>query len=136
MLPFPKWRRILDYLRTRFEGVPVRFLGGPLDRAVGLEISEEEYMTAIPLNRLALIMQEAKLLVTVGNGMSHLSAAMQTPTFLFYQACLGTHYILPRGNLRMRYVHVDPGTVNPTGILMALKKVVDEMERKGYFQGK
>lgn len=132
MLPWPKWKPILRFLRTRFksDGTTIKFLGAPTDRVPpeeGLEISEEEYMTGIPLNRLALIMRYARLLVTVDNGMSHLAATQETPTFLMYPACLGTHYIVPRGNPNMRFVQIDPVHVTPASITYSMGVVMKEL---------
>src|SRR6266567_4137568 len=77
-------------VRESYPEVPIRFLGAPSDMdTVNSEslyahniIRSGECMFGIPLNRLALIMQKARLLVTIDNGMSHLGASQETPTFL------------------------------------------------------
>lgn len=121
MLPWYKWEPILRYLRTW--NTPIRFLGSKADRAPNfLEITSEEYLTGVPLNRLALIMRAAKFVVTLDNGMSHLAASQDAATFLFYPACLGQHYILPKGNRYLAYVHMDP-------VYVATPQIIQQMQR-------
>lgn len=123
MLPWYKWEPILRYLRSL--AIPIRFLGSDADRFPNfLEIRSEEYMTAVPLNRLAQVMREAKLIVTLDNGMSHLAASQSAPTFLFYPACLGLHYILPKGNRFCSYVHMDPVHVSTAQIILQMRRVI------------
>jgi ADP-heptose:LPS heptosyltransferase len=85
-------------------------------------------MLHIPLNRLALIMQHAKLVVTIDNGMSHLAASQSANTFLMYPQCLGTHYILPIGNPNLEYVQMNPVYVSPAQLLFGLKKAVERFK--------
>lgn len=126
MLPWHKWEPILRYLRKEFDGVPIRFLGSPTDRAP-LSISEDEYLTGVPMNKLALIMRHARLLFTLDNGMSHLAASQETPTFLLYPRVLGLHYIAPVGNPNVRIIHMDPNIVHPMEIIKGLKMVVPQI---------
>lgn len=134
MLPWAKWIPMLNLLREEFPNNNIRFLGAPADVIPDGYLHKitqpGEYMRGIPLNDLALIMKRAKLLVTVDNGMSHLGASQETPTFLFYPRCLGTHYILPIGNPNMSYVHMDPVTVNPAQLRFALNHFIQKIKHK------
>lgn len=118
MLPWPKWKVILRLLRTY--GYPIRFIGGMKER-IPLEISEDEYLLGTSLNRTALIMQQAKLLMTVDNGMSHLAASQELSTVLTYPSCLGLHYILPIGNRNLMYVQCDPYTVDTARLVAVMR---------------
>lgn len=135
MLPFIKWKPIVNLLRERFPDTPIRFLGSPTDMlpngyAEGI-VQPGEYMLGIPLNRLALIMKHSKMVVTVGNGMSHLAASQGAPAFVLYQRCLGPHYIMTWGNENLLdWMHMDPGTVNPREIYYRLSKVIEKMQSK------
>lgn len=124
MLPWKTWVPILRYLRAL--DIPIRFLGGPDDRAP-LEISEDEYLRAIPMPMLANVMRKARVLVTVDNGMSHMAASQLTPTFLFYPVALGTHFILPRGNRYMKYIHMNPVSLEPGLVLRHMKEWIPQM---------
>lgn len=104
MLSWAHWIPILSMLRQVGD---LAVLGGPTDRAP-LPITEDEYYTAIPLERLARMMRDARLLVTVDNGMGHLAATQGTPTCLFYPKALGIHYIVPSGNPNLFLIHMDP----------------------------
>lgn len=109
MLPWPKWIPILEMLQKRFPHNAIRFLGGPQDRApetVG--ILEEEYMTGIPLNRLAQIMAVAKLVFTIDNGMGHLASSQRAREIVLYPSCLGLYYIVPYGNPNLGVIQVNP----------------------------
>lgn len=135
MLPWKKWPLMLHELRKQFPVSPIRLLGAPDDK-VPDELYELFFslgispMFGVPLNRLALIMKKAKLLVTIDNGMSHLAASQETPTFLMYPQCLAPYYILPIGNPNMVYIQMNPVTVNPDKLHQALqfsiKKLVKE----------
>jgi len=128
MLPWEKWKPILKYIRERFPTTPIRFLGASTDMvpngyAMGL-VEAGEYMLGIPLNRLALIMQKAKLLVTIDNGMAHLAATQETPTFEMYPMCLAPYYILPVGNPNLYWVQMDPMKVVSEYLLKHLEYAV------------
>jgi len=135
MLPWDKWRMMLLELRKQYPAHPIRVLGAPEDK-IPDELDELcvqngiEPMFGIPLNELALIMRNAKLLVTIDNGMSHLAASQETPTFLMYPMCLGTHYILPIGNPNMVYVQMNPVTVKSEYLHMALQFAIKKFKEK------
>jgi hypothetical protein len=131
MLPWNKWAPIIRFLRSF--GYPLRFIGGPNDRAP-LDISEEEYLLGVNLNQTARIMQRARMLVTVDNGMSHLAASQELPTFLFYPLVLGTHYILPIGNPNLVYVHMNPVTLDMGEAMHALRQTSDHLIKRSRFE--
>lgn len=134
MLPFAKWIPMLKYLREKFPNKPIRFLGAPTDNLIPDDIGivyPGEYMLGIPLNRLALIMRNASLVVTIDNGMSHLAASQETPTFLMYPRCLSPTYILPIGNPNLAWTQMDPVTVNPKELLHKLEFAVNQLNIKG-----
>lgn len=124
MLYWQTWEPIIRYLRTL--KYPLGFIGGEKERAP-LAISEDEYLLGIDLNKTARIMQHAKLLVSVDNGMGHLAASQETPTFLFYPLCLGLHYILPIGNPNLVYAHVAPTSIDVAQILRVMKESVPRL---------
>jgi ADP-heptose:LPS heptosyltransferase len=129
MLPWDKWLPMIKLLRESYPDNPIRFLGAPTDM-ISFEsdyshiVQDGEYMLGIPLNKLAIIMKHAKLLVTIDNGMSHLAASQKCPTFLMYPQCLGLHYILPIGNPNLVYVQMNPMTVNPGKLEQGLKYAI------------
>jgi hypothetical protein len=131
MLPWDKWKPILDFLREKFPDTPILFLGADTDKYTqgkGL-IRDREYLMGIPLNRLALVMQKAKLLVTIDNGMAHLGATQEVPTFEMYPKALGLHYILPIGNPNLVFAHMNPVTVDPLYLANALEYAVNKFEK-------
>jgi hypothetical protein len=132
MLPWHKWRPLLKLLRETFPTTPIRFLGAPTD-VLPEELKFDPLASAmfgIPLNRLALIMQKAKLLVTIDNGMSHLAASQETPTFLMYPRCLGPHYICPVGNPNLHWVHMEPTAINPAQLVYSLRFAINKFKAK------
>jgi hypothetical protein len=137
-LPTDKWKPILNLIRKEYPNFPVRFLGAPehiedVDKnnmyAKDI-VGPGECMFGIPLNRLALIMQKAKLLVTIDNGMSHLGASQETNMFLMYPRCLGPHYILPLGNPNLVWCHMEPVHVNPAQICHGLSHAISKFKTK------
>lgn len=136
MLPFDKWKPLLKLIREQYPDTAIRFLGAPSDMdTVNKEnlyakdiVRPGECMFGIPLNRLALIMQEAKLLVTIDNGISHLGASQETPTFLMYPRCLSPHYICPVGNPNLVWVHMDPVHVSPAQLRHGLAYAINKFK--------
>lgn len=119
-LPWHKWEHIIEFLRTLGR---IGVIGAEGDRTP-LEISEDEYYTGLSLNKVALMLRDCKVLVTIDNGMSHLGASQSAPTVLFYPACLGEHWILPVGNPNASAIHVDPHKVAPGILLRQVKEVI------------
>lgn len=119
-LPWHKWEHIIKFLRTLG---PIGVLGGPDDRTP-LTISEDEYYTGLSLNKVALMLRDAKLVVTIDNGISHLAATQLAPTVLFYPECLGTYWILPIGNPNASAIQIDPHKVAPGVLLKQAKEVI------------
>jgi ADP-heptose:LPS heptosyltransferase len=101
------WAHWLPILALGRQLGKVVVLGGPDDRAE-LPISEDEYYTGIPLELVARMMRDAKVLITLDNGMGHLAATQGTPTVLFYPMALGLHYIVPAGNPNCYVLQMDP----------------------------
>jgi len=107
MLSWAHWFPILEMCRQLG---PIGVLGGPNDRAP-LPISEDEFYTGLPLPLIANMMKDAKLLITIDNGMGHLAGTQGTPTILFYPSCLGQHWIYPLNERGKLYIHqMDPST--------------------------
>lgn len=110
MLSFAVWLPILALARQLGK---VAVLGGPNDKMQApLPIREEEYYTGRPLEEVARLLRDAKLLITIDNGMAHLAASQRTPTILFYPKCLGRHWIVPSGNERLYIYQMDPLDLN------------------------
>lgn len=134
MIPWHKWKPMIELLRKEFPIAVIRYLGAPTDRPpvefdTWLLEHDIEPMTGIPLNRLAVIMRKAKLLVTIDNGMGHLAASQETPTYLMYPRCLGTHYIVPVGNPNLlTYVHMHPPTVSPNQLKFGLEYSIRKLK--------
>jgi len=127
MLPWPKWLPILQKIRQTFPDNPIRFLGAPTDietpypfGATGM-VQSGEWLLGIPLDRLAHIMRECLFVVTLDNGMAHMAASQGSREFIFYPRVLSTYYILPWGNKRMEFIHMDPSTLNPVQAVWALQ---------------
>jgi len=127
-LPWPKWKPVLRYLRTL--GRPIRITGSKKERADQIGISEDEYLTGIPLRPLARAMKEGRisLVVSVDNGISHLTASQKLNHVLYYPLCLGMHYAVPWGNPHVVPIHIDPYQVEPAQLLWATKQSVKQLE--------
>ena len=130
-LPWPKWKPILRYLRTL--GRPIRITGGAKERADQVGFSEEEYLVGIPLRPLARAMYERRisLVVSVDNGISHLTGSQKLPHVLYYPMCLGMHYAVPWGNPNVIPIHVDPAVVEPAQLLWSTKQAIQHLEEQG-----
>ena len=135
MLPWAKWKPMLNLIRERYPNTIIKFLGAPTDmvpNGYAMDIVREgEYMLGIPLHKLAFIMKNAKMLVTIDNGMGHLAASQKTPTFLMYPRCLGLHYILPIGNPNLMYCHMEPNFVSPVQLKYGLDCAMRKFDTKG-----
>ena len=124
MLSWAHWLPILTMVRQLGR---VGVLGGPKDRA-RLPISEDEYFTGLPLEHVARLLRDAKLLITIDNGMGHLAATQQTPTILFYPACLGLHWIVPSGNERNLLVcQMDPIRISVAEASMVVRNGIQKL---------
>lgn len=109
MLGWFHWLQIIALMR---QYGPIGILGGPDDRAP-LPISEDEYYTGLPLELIARLMRDAKLLISIDNGMVHLAATQGTPIVEFYPACLGRHWIIPPlPPNKVVVVHMDPTSLS------------------------
>lgn len=122
-LPEIKMYPVIEYLRTLGR---IGILGGPDDRSP-LPISEEEYYTGLPLNTVALMMRDARLLVTIDNGMAHLGASQEVPEIVLYPSCLSQTWIAPVGNPNLRIMQMDPIKVAAGLLLRQVKKFAFEL---------
>lgn len=138
MLPWEKWKPMIELLRKEFPSTQIRTLGGPEDSEMTpfnfrsfLAALDIVSLHAIRLNRLAVIMKNAKLLVTIDNGMGHLAASQELPTFLMYPRALMPHYILPVGNPYLDWVHMDPNTVSAKSLAERLAYRIRKLKEAG-----
>jgi len=103
------WTIWLDVHTLARQFGDILVLGGPKDIGMApLPLMKDEYYCARPLPEVARTLRDAKLLITIDNGMGHLAATQGTPTILFYPKCLGQHWIIPSGNKNLIVFHVDP----------------------------
>jgi ADP-heptose:LPS heptosyltransferase len=122
MLSWAHWAPILALLR---QYGPIGVLGGPQDRAM-LPVTEDEYYTGLPLEQVARLLRDAKLLVTIDNGLGHLAATQATPTILFYPQCLGVHWIVPPSP-KVFMVQMDPVTLAVGDAMMVVRKGLEAL---------
>jgi ADP-heptose:LPS heptosyltransferase len=119
MLGWLHWLQIVALLR---QYGPIAVLGGPEDRAL-LPITEDEYYTGLPLELVGRLMRDAKLLVSIDNGMVHMAATQGTPTIEFYPSCLGKHWIIPTlPKNKIFPVHMDPANLTVIDAVMAVRE--------------
>lgn len=123
MLPWPVWLEIMNLLRSHGD---IGVIGAKHDRMpLPLPIAENEYYCGLPLNKVALILRDARLLVTIDNGIAHLATSQKTPMVEFYPACLGTHWVTPAGNPRAYVLQIDPAQVRSAAdILTMIRHVI------------
>jgi hypothetical protein len=125
MLNWATWLPILILARQMGR---VGVLGGPLDETP-LTLMKEELFLGQPLPKIARMMRDAKLLITIDNGMGHLAATQGTPTILFYPTCLGRHWIIPTGNPNLLVLHMDPVKLSTSDAMDAVRKGVKQLWR-------
>lgn len=118
MLSWPCWLQMVTLLRTYGE---IGILGGPGDRIQALAIPDNEYYCGLPLNEVALMLRDAKVVVTIDNGISHLAASQKAKTIMFYPNCLGLHWVSPVGNTNAFVIQMDPATTGPAQAVFALR---------------
>lgn len=109
MLPWHVWHPIIQLLRFYGE---IGVLGGPGDSGT-LNVAENEMYLGLPLNQVALMLRDAKLLVTIDNGLAHLAGSQGTSMIEFYPACLSMHWAMPMGNPKMVIAQIDPARLEP-----------------------
>jgi len=128
-LPWAKWKPILHFLRTL--GSPIRVTGSKDERADALAISEEEYLTGMPLRPLARAMKEGRIrmLLSVDNGISHLAGSQKIPHILYYPMCLGLHYAVPWSNPYVVPIHLDPALAEPAQVAFNTRKAFEMVEQ-------
>jgi len=115
ILPWQKWIAILDVLKMR--GIAHTFIAqgtDPLPKDANAIIDCLE--KPLGMVELTNIMRLSFGLITVDNGMVHLAASQNVPTFLLSPACLSTTYIAPVDNPNLRIQVMDPLTVDANSL--------------------
>lgn len=133
MLPWIKWKPLLETLRREYPDNKIKLLGAKEDvlpENSGLDGLHDGYLTGVPIDKLANIMQRARMIINVDNGMGHLAAAVGLNEFLLVPACLQLHYIVPWGHQGLRLAHIDPVTVAPGSIDFLLRSAIKDWKEK------
>jgi hypothetical protein len=128
MLPVSAWAWIIRSLETFDRKIYV--LGSQTDKEVPeFSLPKDCYLLGShKLLEIARIMRDrAAMIVTVDNGMAHLAASQELPTFLFYPACLSMHWILPRGNPHCVPMQLDPASCDVSRVVKTVKTVVPDL---------
>lgn len=128
MLPWPIWKLLVRELERDLGRVFV--LGAAENYADELGLPLARYITGEPLNNIALILRDARLLVTIDNGIAHLAASQNTWMTLFYPMCLGVHWILPE-NPNLVAIQVDPANVPSMDVLRFVRQVIKATRERG-----
>src|SRR6266446_289694 len=124
MLPWDKVSRILPLLR---QAGRIGVLGAegdqvPIFKDSGCNVVENEYYLGLPLNKVALMLRDCKMLFTIDNGVSHLAASQNTRSVVLYPACLDPRWIAPIGNENAVIVHADPKSVPVAALLRMIRE--------------
>lgn len=122
MLPFSAWLTVIRYLKTLNRAIYV--LGSSTDPPIPeFDFPDGSYLLGThSLLQVGHIMRDrAAMLVTLDNGMAHLAASQELPTFLFYPACLPLSWILPRGNPYCIPMQLDTAVCDSVQILEAVQ---------------
>ena len=133
MLPWEKWKPLLETLRHEYSGHKIKLLGAKEDvlpEDSGLDGLHDGYLTGVPIDELANVMKWAKMIINVDNGMGHLAASVGLNEFLLVPACLQTHYIVPWGHSGLRMAHIDPVTVKPSEINFLLRSAINDWKER------
>jgi hypothetical protein len=133
MLPWAKWKPLLETLRQAYPKYKIKLLGAKEDvlpADSGLDGLHDGYLTGMPIDRLANVMKHAKLIVNVDNGMGHLAAAVGLNEFLLVPMCLALHYIVPWGHSGLRLAHIDPPTVDELWINRLLQSAIKDWKER------
>jgi ADP-heptose:LPS heptosyltransferase len=140
MLPWEKWIPLLKTLRTGYPESKIKILGAKEDTIPDgypeLQELHDGYFTGVPLDYLANVMKQAKMIINVDNGMGHLAAAVGLNEFLLVPACLALHYIVPWGHQGLRLAHVDPPVVRPAYINFLLQSAIKDWKEKEALAGR
>lgn len=121
MLNWAVWAHVLPLLRQYGR---VGVLGGPEDY-IPMPVDDDEYYLGQPLNKVALMLRDARMLVAIDNGITHLAASQGTRTIEFYPACLGRHWIIPLGNPELIVYQMDPLELNVDTALVVVRQGLD-----------
>lgn len=127
MLSWAHWLPILALLR---QYGPIGVLAGAQDNKAHLPVTEDEYYTGLSLETVARLLKDAKLLVTIDNGIGHLAATQGTPTILFYPQCLGMHWIVPPSPKVFVY-QMDPVVLSVADSMLMVREGLKRLWRDG-----
>jgi hypothetical protein len=120
MLQPGHWIPLIQFMRTL--GL-VRMLGAPDDKPdESWQLSEEEVMTGVRLDYLAVLMKNSKLVITVDNGMGHLAASQDAKHILFYPQCLGWHFIFPWGANNTVPIQIEPSQIYASQLMASVRR--------------
>ena len=76
---------------------------------------------------VALMLRDAKLHITIDNGIAHLAASQKTKMIEFYPACLGMHWVSPAGNPNAFIAQADPAKLHPSQAVMAVRRGMQQL---------
>ena len=110
MLPEHKWLPLIEYFRSLG---PVRIVGGRKEippESWKLTMEEQECL-GLGIPETALLMSQAKLVVTVDNGMGHLAASQDANHVVLYPMVLSLGFIVPWGANYTVPIQIDPNEV-------------------------
>lgn len=122
-----KWNPLQAYLRSHCD--EFRVIGGLKDRLTNCPISEEEYWTASSFEDLRKKLKSLSVLVTVDNGLGHLSSVLQVPTIILWPQVSSMEFIGPATYWapNTRYIApIDPNTIKPAVILGGLRNYLPQ----------
>jgi ADP-heptose:LPS heptosyltransferase len=103
-------------------------LGAPEDKPhESWQLSEEEVMTGVSLDWLAAVMQKAKLVITIDNGMGHLADSQDAKHILMYPMCLNLGFIVNWGANNMVPIQIEPNEVQSIQLMSSIRKAAKHL---------
>jgi ADP-heptose:LPS heptosyltransferase len=129
MLPWHHWTKILMLLRTYGK---IGVLGATDDRAPNdVPIGEEEYFCGLPLNRVALMLRDCRMLITIDSGVAHLAATQQTTGVELYPTCLSPSWAVPWESPNMMILTMNPAAIFVAQTTHGLRTAIDMLIARG-----
>ncbi len=121
--PMGRWRRALEFLRKRGRTLVI---GTPSDAADWVALGEVrgvDRLSGAPLPDVMRHIANCRMVISIDNGISHVTAAIGGPHFLLYPAVLPICWV-SNPNANAHHLHVDPRSLRAEDFLTPLYRAL------------
>ncbi len=121
--PLENWQTLCEYIRSSM-GCEIISIGSEFDPQIKSPLWKNRY--GLPINIVAALLQKAQCVITLENGIGHLTHAVDATTVMLYSDIVPLGWANPAEASRCSVLYGDPHVMSVNDVIAEIDKLVSK----------